>query len=243
MKLTVGICDDCAEQVDLLKRYLDDYQGEDELIFVSATEPYLFLEQVRQMHPNLVFLDIDMAHLNGIELGEKLKEIDARTIIVYVTAHEKYALDAFRVRAFHYLLKPLTKERVAAVWLEALAFIRRGGKTEPERVFTVQRRGETVSLPVGDIAGFEKVGHKIRVHTENHCEEYYGNFTQLIEQIGHEDFIQCHQGYIVSVTKIRAYRDKILYLDSGLQVPVSRTFSEPVREALAKRLFAGKDSV
>jgi DNA-binding LytR/AlgR family response regulator len=241
MQLIVGICDDCEEQVDLLNWYLNNYRGEDELVSVSATNPLRFLELAREKHPDIVFLDIDMKTLNGIQLGERIKAELAETIIVYVTAHEKYALEAFRVRAFHYLLKPLTQEKVETVLAEAVAFIRRNRETEQKRVFTMQRRGEMASLPMTDIICFEKVGHKIRVHTVQQCEEYYGNFTELMPQIGHKDFIQCHQGYIVSVAKIRAFRDRTLFLDGGLQAPVSRTFAENVRGALAKRLFAGKD--
>ena len=243
MKLTVGVCDDCAEQVQLLKRYLESCQDDDDLDIITATEPQRFLEMTRNERPRLVFLDIDMEGLNGIELGGKIKENDADAIIVYVTAHEKYALEAFRVRAFHYLIKPITKEKVAAVLAEALAFIGKSGGGEPENTFALQRRGETITLPMRSIVCFEKLGHKIRVHTTAGCEEYYSNFTQLMMQIGHGDFIQCHQGYIVNVGKIRAFRDKTLFMENGLQVPVSRTFAEEVREALAKRLFAGKDGV
>jgi DNA-binding LytR/AlgR family response regulator len=129
------------------------------------------------------------------------------------------------------------------VLAEALAFIEKSSTAVPDRVFTVQRKGETISLLMAGIACFEKVGHKIRIRAGNHCEEYYGNFIQLMTQIGNQDFIQCHQGYIVNVGKIRAFRDKTIYLDDGNQVPVSRTYAEKVRDALAKRLFSGEDKV
>ncbi len=243
MHLTVGVCDDCAEQVRLLKRYLEDYQGAKELAVFSETDPRRFLELAREKHPALVFLDVDMEGLNGIELGAKIKETDARTVVVYVTAHEEYALEAFRVRAFHYLLKPLTQQKVVAVLAEALEYIGKNSAEGPGRTFSIKRRGETVALPMKSITCFEKIGHKIRVHAGNGSEEYYDNFTQLLARISGEEFIQCHQGYIVSVGRIRAFRDKTLFMESGMQVPVSRTFTEKVRAALARRLFAGKDGV
>jgi two-component system LytT family response regulator len=230
--------------VDLLKLYLGGRRGEDELTFVSATEPRCFLEQARTQRIDLAFLDIDMAGMDGIELGGKLREMHADTVIVYVTAHEKYALEAFRVRAFHYLVKPLTRDKVLEVLSEALAHIRRGGRTAKlEEAFTLQRKGETVTLRMGDIACFEKMGHKIRVHTAGGYEEYYGNFTGLTGRLDTQDFIQCHQGYIVCVAKIRIYRDKTLFLDGGLKIPVSRMFAEKVRAALARLLFSGREGV
>lgn len=67
MMLTVGICDDNPEQVDLLKRILSGYQGQDVLSFVCTTDPYRFLEQAKEQRFDLAFLDIDMADMNGIE--------------------------------------------------------------------------------------------------------------------------------------------------------------------------------
>ncbi len=241
MILTVGICDDCSEHADLLEKYISGYQVENKLRIIKSTDPQRFLQIAQEEKLRLVFLDIDMNRMDGIELGKKIKAMDADTVIIYVTAHEKYALEAFRVRAFHYLVKPVTKEKVSAVLTEAMAFIRRTGRTDTGKVFTVRRKGETVSLRMDDIACFEKTGHKIRVHAAGRIEEYYDNFVRLIDLIDKDNFIQCHQGYIVNVTKIRAFRDKTLFLEGGLEVPVSRTFSEKVREALSKRLFAGKD--
>jgi DNA-binding LytR/AlgR family response regulator len=241
MILKVGICDDFAAHGALLKQYIEGCQEGDALQVFAETDPRRFLERVMAERPRILFLDIDMDGMDGIELGEKIRAIDADTVLVYVTAHEKYALEAFRVRAFHYLIKPLEREKVSIVLDEALAFIKKSSTAAPGMVFTVQRKGETVSLPMAGIACFEKVGHKIRVRAGNHCEEYYGNFIQLMTQIGNQDFIQCHQGYIVNVGKIRAFRDKTIYLDDGNLVPVSRTYAEKVRDALAKRLFAGKD--
>lgn len=243
MKLTAGICDDCAEHAALLEKYIRDYQSADSLRIVQSTNPLHFLDLVRNENPHFVLLDIDMNGMNGIELGERIKELNSNTIIIYVTAHEKYALEAFRVRAFHYLVKPITKDKVSAALTETLAFIKHNRRPEAEKMFVVQRKGDTVSLSMDHICYFEKTGHKIRVISVNGCEEYYGNFTKLIEQIGTDDFIRCHQGFIVNVAKIRALRDKTLFLCEGLHVPVSRTFMENVRKSLANRLFAGKGGV
>lgn len=243
MMLTVGICDDCPEHAALLEKTISGYQCGDTLRIVQSTDPHRFLAIVQEEAPRLVFLDIDMNGMNGIELGEKIKAMDADTVIVYVTAHEKYALEAFRVHAFHYLIKPITQDKVTSVMAEALAFIKRNKSPGSENNFIIQRRGETISLNFDDISYFEKIGHKVRVITANGCEEYYGNFTRLVEQFDTAQFIQCHQGYIVNVPKIRAFRNKTLFLEDGFQVPVSRTCLEKVRIALAKRLFAGKDGV
>jgi DNA-binding LytR/AlgR family response regulator len=243
MPLTVGICDDCAEQVDLLMQYTNDCLEEDEFFIIHSTEPEEFLEKVKCSPPDLVFLDMDMEKMNGIQLGEAIRALYEDTVIVYITAYEKYALEAFGVRAFHYLLKPLEKETFSKVLKEALKWIKKNRQNKPQKVFTVQKKGETVSVPYNDICYFEKTGHKVRIHTGQSCIDYYGNFTDLLAEIGRDSFVQCHQGYIANVLKIRAFRDKTLYLDGDLELPVSRTYAEATREMLAKRLFAGEETI
>jgi DNA-binding LytR/AlgR family response regulator len=79
------------------------------------------------------------------------------------------------------------------------------------------------------------------VYTAGSKIEYYGNFVSLLQKIDRSAFIQCHQGYIVNIQKARGFRDKVLLLDGNHTVPVSRSFVESTKEALARKLFAGRD--
>lgn len=240
--LTIGICDDNAEQVQLLMRYLNDYQGDDELQIVQSTKPEVFLAELQTNKPHLVFLDIDMGEMNGIQLGDSIKSLNEDTIIVYITAHEEYALEAFRVRAFHYLLKPLTKEKFYQAFEEAVRLILKDSRLKPAKALTVEAKGEIYCLDYNDICYFEKIGHQIKIHTQNRDIYYYDNLFNLLEQLDTHSFIRCHQGYIVNVDKIRGFRDKTLFLDENLQLPVSRSYIDKIKEILASRLFGGKDS-
>jgi DNA-binding LytR/AlgR family response regulator len=238
MAFTIGICDDNSEQVQLLLQYLHSYQGADEFGIIAATEPEDFLVKMEADRPQLVFLDIDMIEMNGIRLGEKIKAFYEDTVIVYITAHEEYALEAFRVRAFHYLLKPLTKEKFYLVLEEALNFMKKKRGARPERKLIIQVKGEIASLNYSEIYYFEKIGHQIKIHTENRDICYYNNLLNLLGEIDADCFIQCHQGYIANVEKIRGFRDKTLFLDGNLKLPVSRSFVDNIKEMLARRLFA-----
>lgn len=111
MAVTIGICEDSAEQIALLESYLRRYpandgessEGGEPFRLIMATNPLEFLAKVEENKPHIVFLDIDMAEMNGIELGGRLKVRHENAVVIYITAHEQYALDAFRVRAFLYL--------------------------------------------------------------------------------------------------------------------------------------------
>ncbi len=239
MAFIIGICDDSAEQVALLLKLLNGYSGNDSFEIVQSTRPAAFLAELEVKRPEIVLLDIDMGETNGIELGDQIKALYPDTVVIYITAHEKYALEAFRVRAFHYLLKPLTKEKFIQVMDEALEHIRSKG---PEKIFSLQIKGEFLSILHSDIFYFEKIGHRIKIKTSEREIYYYGNLQELTEQLDGSSFLQCHQGYIVNADKIRSFREKTLFLEKGSELPVSRSYVGPVREALAKRLFAGRDA-
>ena len=243
MVLTVGICDDFPGQVELLADYLDNPPDGDEFDVFKATDPEEFLMKLETVRPHLVFLDIDMGETDGISLGEKIRALYPETVIIYITAYEKYALEAFRIRAFHYLLKPLTREKFNRTLGEAVGFIRERIGRKPAKFFTVHAKGEINRLEYSDIFYFEKTGHRIKVHTENRDIYYYDNLSNLLGEIDRDCFIQCHQGYVANVDKIRGFRDKTLFLDGNLKLPVSRSFIESVKEMLARKLFEGKEGL
>jgi DNA-binding LytR/AlgR family response regulator len=241
MAFVIGICDDSAGQVELLLKFLSDYPGNGGFELIHSTKPQDFLKTLETKRPGLVLLDIDMGETSGIRLGEQIKTRYPDAVVIYITAHEKYALEAFRVRAFHYLLKPLTREDFFRAMDESLAFIHSKALSGPEKRFCVQIKGEFICIPYSDIFYFEKIGHRIKIHTSAREIYYYGNLQELQEQLDGSSFLQCHQGYIVNADKIRSFRDRTLFLEKGPELPVSRSYAEPVREALAKKLFAGRE--
>lgn len=241
MEITVGICDDDARQLKLLRGYLGAHLGEDCLCVVESSDPAAFLEKAQKAPLHIAFLDVDMGTLDGIRLGEQLRELYPDLLIIYLTAYEKYALDAFRVRAFHYLVKPVSKEEFKEALKEAADVLRRRQHKE-EPLFSLQVRGELVSFPYGAIDYFEKSGHRVKVHAGGRQVSYYGNLRELLETLGQGPFLQCHQGFVVNMDKVRSFRDKTLFLEGELSVPVSRTHVEAVREQLAARLFGGRGS-
>jgi len=237
MTYTVGVCDDSPEQVDLLVHYLKNYQGNDDFKIVRSTDPADFLPKLRQYPPHIVLLDIDMGDCNGIQLGGEIKELFCGAVVVYITAYEKYALEAFRVRAFNYLLKPLTRAKFNQMLEEAISFLRKEDSSKTEKTFTVQLKGEMLNFKYSEIVYFEKTGHRIKIHTQSGEFFFYDNLNSLLMRLDKNFFFQCHQGYIVNTGKIRAFRDKTLFLDGDLQIPVSRSFADKVKEVLTKRLF------
>ncbi len=242
MAITIGVCDDNPKQVELLAQYLDSHSMAGEFDVIRSTDPAAFLQSLLDKKPQLVFLDIDMGQTSGIRLGEKIKALYEDTVLVYVTAYENYAVEAFGVRAFHYLLKPLTREKFSEVLEQCLRQVE-NARDEAEKTLTVKIKKEVVCLNFRDIVIFrKKTSHKVKIHTTDRDYFYYDNFSNLLRTLGDGAFIRCHQGYIANISMIRGFCDKTLFLSDNIALPVSRSYIDSVKKILAERLFAGKEN-
>ncbi len=238
MEIRIDICDDCLEQLELVKSFIHKYRKINEINIHTETDPVLFLSEFRVRKPHIVFLDIDMEGMNGITLGERIRVINDDTVIVYITGHDDYALEAFGVKAYHYLLKPVSEKKFMTVLEDAIkiAEMLKLQKLKKGK-FTFKRRNEIVNIEFDHICYFEKVGRKIKVRTDTDAIEYYGKFIELIEQLDQSYFIQCHQGFIINKEKIATYKGGALNMTSCERVPVSRTHQKKVKEMIEDLLF------
>ena len=235
--LVIGVCDDCPEQVRLIEDYLQSYPGGDGLWVYSETRPREFFRASLQAQPQLVLLDIDMGPESGLRIGQELKSRFPQLLLVFITAHEQYALEAFGLRAFHYLLKPLSKATLHAAIGEAIATLRQNQDPIAAKCLGVRRKGEQLRLPYSQLICFEKIGHRIRICTTGEDVFFYDNLHNLLAQLDPEEFIQCHQGYIVNINKIHSLRGNRLFLEGDKDIPVSRRHLESIRAAIEAKLF------
>ena len=154
--MRIAICDDEKSARDLLLQMLWEYPEA-----FSCLDTYESGEEFLESGKNydLLFLDIDMKGMDGIETARKIRLRDKKLKIVYVTAYREYAGKAFSVHAFGYLLKPVKKERLFAQIEDAKSY-REEEKQEEEPLEFMTTEGRTLLLP-GDIYYFEFWNRKI----------------------------------------------------------------------------------
>ena len=134
----------------------------------SFQDPHEALENIKALNPDVVFLDIEMPGFNGVELAKKIAGFDPNIQIVFVTAYEQYALKAFEVSAVHYLLKPLTQDKIDEAVKRVLRVKQmrqdRGevgkpeivsGKTGPVDRISVKNMDNIIVIKISDIIFFE----------------------------------------------------------------------------------------
>lgn len=238
--MRIAICDDEKVQIENIKRYLEGALKGIDYSVIEAQSGEELIELCQNEDLDLVFLDIEMKELNGIETGKEIRAMNKDAVIVFVTGFKDYALQAFGIRAFDYIIKPLTQKKFDIFFNDVKRRIKEiQFRNEKDSRLLVKSKSVMVELSYDEIVFFEKAGHQVVVHVENGDEvAYYSSFKDLKNELGEGMFVQCHQGYILNMDFVASYRDKVITLkDDFGQLPVSKTFVKAVKTAIEKRLF------
>ncbi|MGB4598422.1 MAG: LytTR family DNA-binding domain-containing protein [Trichlorobacter sp.] len=207
MKLTVFLIDDEAPARREL-RFLLEQLGDIEIVGEAATAAE-GLRLLRQLKPQLLFLDIQMPGLTGIELSQILQELPERPLIVFSTAYSQFAVDAFSIEAFDYLLKPVTLERIAKtidkVRKQVAPALHLTEKSLPEpphddRKWVAARQGSKI-LPIAPetivfIRCTETITH---IHTATRVYQTSHTISALQEQLESYGFFRAHRNSLVNL--------------------------------------------
>jgi two-component system, LytTR family, response regulator len=199
------------------------------------------LERIGSFRPDALLLDIEMPELSGIELAASLP--DPAPLVVFVTAYERYACQAFDADAIDYLLKPYDGERLA----RALTRLRKKLDTRPDghqpalppaplEQLLVSERGVTRVVRVADIQWIETADNYVVLHTAESAPLLRQTLAGLVERLG-AGFVRCHRRAAVAVgwiEKIVALDkgDGELLLRGGARVPCSRQYRADVMARL-----------
>lgn len=167
---------------------------------------------------DVVFLDIQMDGMNGIETARRLREICDDTVLIFITGVKEYVFDAFDLYAFQYLLKPVDERKFAEVLDRAE---REAGKKKEKRGLFIKTRNLTMNQ--SDILYIESRGKKVEIHTTGEKEsiEIYAAMEELEEQLG-EGFYRCHRSYIVNMEHIAEYGNDSISLTNGDKVYLAK---------------------
>lgn len=221
----------------------DEAPALDELTFLLRRDPRIgevlpcgspteALRMLRETEVDAVFLDVQMPGLNGIELASVLSRFKERPAIVFVTAHEQHAVDAFELHAVDYVLKPVREERLA----EAIRRVIGASRTPaPVEQVAVERGGVTRFVPVPEIRYVEAEGDYARLHTATGTHLVRIPLAQLESQWADAGFVRIHRSLLVAlpyVSELRVDAGRCSVVIEGVELPVSRRHTRALRERL-----------
>lgn len=249
MQYTISVCDDEKFQIDIIKKYIERFNEnkEYEIHLLTACSGEELLEKLNNLdnkdrdskNIDIFFLDIEMKGIDGVELGRRLRKKNKDAVIVYITGFKDYAFNAFQIKAFDYIMKPVTYEKFQKLFGEILERVQEiQYRKEKNKEFIVEIRGLTKRINYSDIYYFEKSLRKIKVVNKRENIEFYKSFKIFKADIDMNFFTQCHQSFIVNNEKISAYKDHEIYIQElDKYIPVSKKWIRDVKDTLSKQLF------
>lgn len=171
---------------------------------------------------DIVFLDIRMEGINGIEAARTLRQRNEEVVLIFITGMKEYVFEAFDVSAFHYLLKPIQEQKFVEVLDKAVkeAEKRRGQK---EQQIFIRTKSQGITLKINSILYAESRSKKVAIHIENREDvvEAYLTMEELGSQLG-DSFYRCHRGYLVNMAHIARYDNDSIILSNGETVYLTK---------------------
>ena len=243
MKTRTLIVDDEPLARDRLRQLLDE-QPEIELIGECA-DGREAVDAIRKQSPDLIFLDIQMPELNGFEVLEAIST-ESMPVIVFVTAHDKFALQAFEVHAVDYLLKPFDRERFDSALGRALQQVKY--RQDPARAeaqaavlaevqapaksidrLAVKSGGRIRIVRTADIAWIESAHNYVEIHEDKQSHLLRDTISAIEQKLPPDKFVRISRSTIVNIEKIKEleplfYGEYTVTLQNGKRLTLSRRY-------------------
>lgn len=223
-------------------------------VVASCADGFAAIEAVRRLKPDVLLLDVEMPELDGFGVLERLEPEDVPPAVVFVTAYDAYALQAFEARALDYLVKPVAPARLAEAVARAAVRVRearalreevaRTGQEElsaaPLERLVVKDRDRTAVVPVDTIRWIEGATYYVRVHVPGGAWLLRERMSVLESRLPAALFYRSHRSAIVRLALVREVRSRTRYeheviLEGGTAVPLARERKAGLEGALAAR--------
>lgn len=215
--LVIGICDgDTAVRImigNFIKRYREETGLNVQVLSYDNGEKLL---RHYPFEMDLIFLEIPFTKMNGIEIARRIREVDSKVGIVFLTTILNHVLEAYEVKADNYLIKPLRYSRFLK---EAEQARTRSGQN---RFFIETNANGVYKIYTKSIRYVETEGHNTRIHTETDSILSYKRMKDHEKILFEPYFIRCHTGYIANLLFFEKLEQNDLLLSPDSRIPVSR---------------------
>lgn len=230
MMLRVAICDDevalCSELEEMIRKYeMINRISFQVYTFSDGSELYEYMKKGNQI--DLVFLDIEMGGMDGIQVSEKIRiEMNNyQTMIIYISAKDRYDRKLFDFQPLHFLAKPINKNKVFSDLDLVVKLVKK-----TNMIFSYKYQGMDNGIPSSEILYFEGDKRLIWIVTENQRYKFYGKITSVLKELPTENFIQIHRSYIVNFQYVIKYSKENVMMANQKYLPISKNRRDAIYE-------------
>lgn len=198
--------------------------------FTKTSEAFSYLEK---FPVDLIFLDINMPSLSGIEF---YKSITQKAMVIFTTSYSEYAVESYNLNAVDYLLKPFTFKRFEQAVQKANEYYRftTQQETQDEKYLLLRIDYGLVKILIDDILFIEGLDNYLKIHLHNQ-KPVVARMTMkaILEKLPATSFIRVHRSYTVPLSRIEAVRNKMIFI-AGEEIPIGTSYEESFFSAFGK---------
>lgn len=217
--MRIAVIEDEKVHRDLMLSYLEKWSGEhreDEVDSFETAESFWFAYEENKCF-DILFVDIQMPGMNGMELAKRIREKDRDIVIVFTTGITDYLEEGYEVEALHYLIKPLNEEKVR------LCLEKARNRKQTLNYLTLHTEGETLKIREESVNYAEARGHGCILGMAGDGElAVKESLSELESLLGESSFVKCHRSYLCRIGNIHHIGKEEIVFDDGQSIPVSR---------------------
>lgn len=232
MKMKIAVCDDEPEQAEFISSIAEKWGTESghscEIKVFSSSEAFLFDYEEEKAY-DILLLDVEMKGMSGVDLAKLLRRDNQRAEIIFITSHFEFFGEGYEVDALHYLVKPISEEKLLPVLFKAAGKLSAGPPS-----LVVSTDSETVKLLETDIIYAESLRHYITIHTQKGDYKIKENISDFSEKVS-GDFYRVHRSYLVSLKHIVRIARNMVCMDNGEELPLARGKYDDINRAFIER--------
>lgn len=200
----------------------------------TYSEPQAGLDAIQETKPDIVFLDIEMNDINGLQIARKLPK---DTCLVFTTAYTEYALDGFNLDAVDYLHKPFSYDRFEKSVARAMRRLESLRNAEQARTIVVKHGYDSIPIPLSDILYIKAMVNYVKIfRMSGVCTMSRMSLKSIIDMVPEDDFLRIHRSYIVAKSKITGFSKRHIQMEQDVELPVGRLYMDNVKDLLASLL-------
>ena len=228
--MNIAICDDDIKWIEKEEEYLS-YWKEMNITCNSFYNGEQLIEAYKNKNTpyDLIFLDMEMENMSGIEVADKIRRLDKYVYIVFVTNHEKYMKESFKCLPFDFLVKPVEFEEFSDVFNRVIKNL----KTD-KKALLIEEDRKSIRLLYNEILFVQSINHCIYIQTFSKTyKTYKKTMSEISKELSDMLFVQVHKSYIVNMNHIRELSKNELKLrDYTHPIPLGGSYKETAKKKI-----------
>jgi DNA-binding LytR/AlgR family response regulator len=229
--MRIAICEDEDKYAEQLIEYINEWAKDKNIfaeIFTHINAERFLYEWEESEDYDMIFLDIKMGRMTGMELAKIIRKTNNNVAIVFISNMKEYVIKGYSVAAMQFLLKPVKKEDCFA----CLSKVYKSSRVK--KYYLLDDSEKTFKIPHEDIIYVEMFSHNAAMATLKQEYSFRKTLTRILEELNDDLFIKCHKSYIINIRHVEAVSKTFAFMSNGAEVPLSKNIAREINERFIK---------